>query len=190
MRFSPARPLPTLFHGRPAAGFTTKATRLNRGPKSFVTRTAPALNRSKPVVAVPGGSSLPRGGTTGSETADFAGQSRPCGDGLGSRCAWQTHVQVGSVRVKLAGWIRSGKSAGTGLRWDQFRLLPASTAGGTGMIGPPHQGEPGLYRETLNMPMKLTSALGTQSAKSQFRANPATAGRTCSLLQRCTDFMN
>ena len=32
--------------------------------------------------------------------------------------------------------------------------------------------------------MKLASALVTESAKSQFRANPAKAGRTCSLLQR------
>jgi hypothetical protein len=68
-----------------------------------------------PVAGVPVGSSLPSGGTRGSETADFGGQSRSCRDGLGSRCSWLTHAQVGSVRGKLVGWIRSGKSPGTGL---------------------------------------------------------------------------
>jgi len=35
--------------------------------------------------------------------------------------------------------------------------------------------------------MKLTSALVTESAEGQFRANPAKAGRTCSLLVRYSD---
>jgi hypothetical protein len=45
----------------------------------------------------------------------------------------------------------------------------------------------GIVKRVLwpsNKPMKMTKALGTESAESQFRANPAKAGRTCSLLQR------
>jgi hypothetical protein len=46
----------------------------------------------------------------------------------------------------------------------------------------------GIVKRVLwpsNKPMKMKNALGTESAESHFRANPATGGRTRSLLQRC-----
>ena len=82
------------------------------------------------------------------------------------------------------GRVRSGKPGAAGLRWD---LVPSLVGwqSGRGMddrAAPPRQA--GSEGATLNLSMKLPSALVTESAEGQFRANPAIAGRTCSLLQR------
>jgi len=40
------------------------------------------------------------------------------GQGLSSRFGWLTPAQVGRIRVKPAGWVRTGKPWAAGLRWD------------------------------------------------------------------------